>query len=364
MDAVNTVVIDCGTRVCKVGFSGADRPQETYPSVIGQPRHCQSHTFQKFIGHAALQRRGLYALRYPVEHGIITDWDSAEDLMSHGYEQLQTRPEEQAVLIIDSAFSSRSYREKLTQIMFEHFNVPALYIAKQPVMSLFAAGKKTGLAIDAGANRCNVVPVYEGCIISHGMKQSSLGGLDITDYMIKLLTERGYPLLVTSDRSPFQNMTESVGYVSQNYEQDLKTAKETTYESPEGFVITFGEEPFKCTEPLFDPPQIGKDCDGIHQMAYQSIMQSDEEIRAELFQNIVVGGGPSLFPGFMERVQKEMNALVPDGMEAKVISAGTERQFSSWFGGSMFASLPSFHEMCIPLVDYNEHGPSLHRLCM
>lgn len=138
---------------------------------------------------------------------------------------------------------------------------------------------------------------------------------------------------------------------------------ERSYELPDGQVITIGDERFRCPEVLFDPVMIGKEFEGIHKRVFSSIMQCDIDIRTDLYQNVVLSGGTTMFPGITERMTKELTALVPQGKKVKVI-APNERKYSVWIGGSILGSLSSFQQMWITKSEYEEAGPSIvHRKC-
>jgi len=370
------IVIDNGSGNIKAGLAGDDAPRSVFPSVVAYPKYEEAMVGMGhkdvLVGDEAQGMRGVMKLNYPIDHGIVNNWDDMEKIWQHTFtSELRVSPEEHPVMLTEAPANPKANREKMTQIMFETFNVPKLYVSIQAVLSLYASGRTTGLVVDSGDGVTHTVPIYEGYALPHAVQRLDLAGRDLTEWMMKLLTERGeFRPVTTAEREITRDIKEKLSYVAKNYKEEMEAAAageipdlEKTYQLPDGNVITIGNERFRCPEALFQPSFIGLEQLGIHEAAFQTIQDCDIDIRTDLYENVVISGGTTMFEGLQERLQGEIQAKAPSTVTVEV-EAAEERKYSVWVGGSILSSLSTFQQMWITREEYDESGPGIvHKKC-
>lgn len=318
-----------------------------------------------FIGTRVQELRGLLKIKYPLEHGVVTDWSDMERIWSYIYaEELKVQSEDHPVLLTEAPHNPRTNRDTAAQLMFETFNVPALYVSIQAVLSLYASGRTTGIVLDSGDGVTHAVPVYEGFSITNAIQRIDIAGRDVTKYLQLLLRKEAGLLLSTSaELEIVKEIKERECYISLDYKKEARDwaarQKKQSYKLPDGQIVELSTERYNCNEILFDPEIVGCEAEGIHSLVVNSINRVDLDLRKQLFQNVVLSGGTTMTRGFGDRLLKEIKQIAVKDVKIKIY-APPERKISTWIGGSILASLSTFRKMWVTSEEYNENPNLVH----
>ena len=305
----------------------------------------------------------------PIKHGVVTNWDDMEQIWHYIFsEELKVSPRDHNVLLTEPSLNPKINREKMVQIMFETFRPAGVYIENQGKLSLFCSGRTNGITLDSGFGLTQVVPVLDGYIVPDGVVTSDLAGCDLTQHMTRMLAQLGGFSSSSNDlKEDADELKKKHCYVAQNFDQELRGLAEKSCDLPNGKLIDsikLGSERIKCPEGLFKPDIMGADRSSVQEMVSQSISKCDIESHASLYGNIIMAGGSTMFPGFKERLTKEIKALAAPGTNVKII-APPEGKYACWIGGSILGSLRTFGHMWITKEQYDETGPTIvHLKCI
>ncbi len=367
------VVIDVGTGYTKAGIAGEEEPREIIPSTVGYPKHeaampkGEEYLRDYYVGRDATNMRGVLELNWPVERSIVHDWDAWEKLISYTYyNALGIHPDERPVLLTEAPFSPRRNREKRAEIMFETFDVPALYVETGALLSLYASGSTTGLVIDSGEGVTQVVPVDKSFILQHAIKRINVGGREVNRKLRELLKAKGFYLESSGGREIVRDIKHKLAYFALDYKKELEKAKKAPksiveeYVLPDGQTVKLVDERFRAPEILYRPLMAGVERDPLSQIVFDAIMDCDVDVRPDLYNTIVVAGGNSLIENFPGRLEKEVKDLVPERAREKVkVEKLPDRQYAAWIGGAILASLPAFREKLVTKEEWRREGSSV-----
>uniref|UniRef100_A0A673KFA5 Actin-like protein 6A n=1 Tax=Sinocyclocheilus rhinocerous TaxID=307959 RepID=A0A673KFA5_9TELE len=395
-DEVGALVFDMGSYSVRAGYAGEDCPKADFPTVIGLTLDREDgSTLMETDGEKGKQSTTTYYIdtnqlrvpresmevMSPLKNGMIEDWDSFQAILDNTYKMhFKSEPSLHPVLMSEASWNTRAKREKLTELMFEHYNIPAFFLCKSAVLSAFANGRSTGLVLDSGSTHTTAIPVHDGYVLQQGIVKSPLAGDFMSMQCRELFQELGVeivpPYVIASKDSvregapaiwkkkeklpqvtrSWHNYMCNVSDQNQDIIEEVAAQMPTVhYELPNGYNCDFGAERLKIPEGLLDPSnaKILKLCCTSTCTCPMSLLPIQG-----LYGSVVVTGGNTLIQGFTDRLNRELSQKTPPSMRLKLIANNTtvERRFSAWIGGSILASLGTFQQMWISKQEYEEGG--------
>ena len=364
MEDSKSIIIDNGTGYIKAGLSEEEEPQLIIPNCFGIPKTSDSSFNKKkyFYGEEIEKMRDKLILKYPVSRGMVTDWDMMEKIFDYIFNRLTGYPEDYNIMLTEPVINPKDQREKMISIMFETFNVQKFYITEPGKLVLYNNGGFTGMVLDSGEGVTQFIPIVDGYGL-HFTNLIEFGGKDLTEYMVRLLNEIKY-IPIEKEKEIAKNAKEKACYVSLDYKEDLHWVDYFDYKLPDGTNIYIKEQRIKCCEALFEPSMAGVDYDdNIAQYCNNCIKKCNEFAQKQLYSNIILSGGNTMFEGFQERLTKEIKALAPYIYKEDVnVIANTDRKLAVWKGGRILANLSDFEEKWITKTEYEESGATIvHR---
>lgn len=140
------------------------------------------------VGDEASQLRAQLQVNYPMENGIVRNWDDMCHVWDYtfGPKKMNIDPTNTKVLLTEPPMNPLKNTEKMIEVMFEKYGFDSTYIAIQAVLTLYAQGIISGVVIDSGDGVTHICPVYEGFTLPHLTRRLDIAGKDITRYLIKV----------------------------------------------------------------------------------------------------------------------------------------------------------------------------------
>ncbi|KAI1772628.1 Actin/actin-like protein [Hypoxylon cercidicola] len=341
-------------------------------------------------------------LNDPVEDG---EGDVAMDDVEDQEKPLAESP----LLMTEAPWNAGKARERAIEIAMENWGCPAFWLSRTPVCAAFAAGKASALVVDVGGANTSVTAIHDGMILKRSIQKSPVGGLwlsgqirsmwDSNDpkidivpsFMVenKTAVDAGAPAQAKLRKFPYEirpsfrayeeerlvtEFKESVvevwrgpgRYSNPGNEDIVRSQPGRVFEMPDGSNQMWREQRFRVSEGMWDEAAALPSAESITkgqtipELIRAAVNSVDVDLRPNLLGNIVVTGGTSLLNGFSDRLNNELMAMYP-GMKIKLHAPGltTERRFSAWIGGSILASLGTFHQMWISRKEYEENGAGI-----
>ena len=363
-----TLVVDNGCGSVKAGLCGEDYPAVVFAPLVGKYKHNPGAAVRpivppwlgsksSLVGSQVQQHKSVLAVNNVWQQDRTPNIEDLEHIWSHSFDLLDVDPEDQAVLL--SGLGAVQNKELCSEVMFETFRSPAVYVEHPAVLSLYGSARTTGLVILAGEGPSLLYPVYQGFTISRAVSRHNVTGRDLTEFLQKLLL--GNSDLSWANRGDLdlvRDMKERLCSLALDYNQEMEVNPfSRSYRLPDGKLVRVGNERFLCPEAFFQPGLVGSEEPGIHRAVNSSILACDLDVRRSLYSNMIMSGGSTLLPGFSDRLTREMSRLTPGSVRLKVHNIPW-RKYLVWTGGSIYSSISSYKAAFLTRQEYEEHGAS------
>jgi actin-related protein len=375
--ASDIVAFDLGSGTVKCGAVTEAAPTVCLPTIVGHraASKAKSRLLKKateepegpsiLVGDRAISqlRAGtVMHVGYPIERGVVTNWDDMELLFSRCFEDLMKDPAELSIVLAIPPFNPVGCTERIAQTMFESFNVERFATVPQGLCALYASGRTTGVVLDVGHGITTVTPVFDSYAVSHAMNRLNVGGADVTDHLQRLLFERGYTFTTPLDLLTLRDLKDAVATVAEDYKAALALPDrdfETAFELPDGTNVTVGKERFRCSEILFDPSIVHSEQASLAEFVANAIQACPIDTRRAISGNVVLSGGTTQMPGFGARLQDGVASRFPGMFGSVHVLEGGDRTLNVWSGASVLANMSSFEPSFVTREVYDEHGPEI-----
>lgn len=339
-----TIVLDQGSHSCKLGVNSEDSPRIFARSVCAVPSSNASELL--YFGGEALNRPDSHTVRELIGAGGVLDWPMLEQFWLHQLGDLQVEPAQTAVLMGHHTFASRLQREQSAQVFFEKLNAPRFFSVPDPLLALYSSGRVSGLVLDSGHSASAAVPVLDGLVMGWAQAFDRVAGRELTERLARRLglTEQQAAAVKENDAR-----------VSADFEREANEF--AAQRLPDGNTLRLTAALW-AGESLFAPQVAGRTGPSLADLVCDALLKLEPEERRELATGIIPAGGTTSLPGLTERLQREVELILPCTPRVKVINT-SDRQSMVWCGGAVVSSLSTFHPMWVTRTEYEEFGPAI-----
>eukprot|EP00439_Symbiodinium_sp_Y106_P021299 s1350_g2.t1 len=356
------LVLDNGSGSVKVGYAGEVEPKVVYNNMytaVRASRHEPSKAATE-----ALEKSN--ARLHVMDHGVVTQWEGLVEVFQAALDEMKVHdPSQHPCLVTEAPFNPTVHREVLVEKLFEELRVPAVQVVHSGALALYATDRRTGLVIEVGDGVAQTVPLFDSYVVTNAVQRRDFGGRDLTAYLGELLQrELGYKEALADEVwwTQLQTVKERMCRVAtQHAPVSRQDPVQQEYKLPDGKVLDWEQGLLsQCAEALFQPGQhlkLDEEAVGIHKMAAGSVLACGLDIQKSLANSVVLSGGSTLFPGMCQRVQEELQRLLPSAVKAKVTRVA-KPTYAAFMGGSILASMPDLQRTFMTRSEYLEYGAS------
>lgn len=382
-------VLDNGGGSLKAGLCTQDQPR-VMPNAITKAK---SEKRRAFVGDQVEDCRDLSSLFYmlPTQKGYLVNWDHQKTVWDYlfGKQCFNIKPENFGLVFTEPFFNFSSIQEGLSEMFFEEYGFSSLLRTHAGDLSCYQnklenPDQKCCLVVDSGFSFTHVVPYVLGRRVRGGVRRLDVGGKLLTNHLKEIVSYR--QLHVLDETHVMNACKEDCCYVASDWDKEVEKALRRGAENPvardyvlpdftsisRGFmkskeestgkpgegeqIIRMNNERFMVPEVLFRPSDIGISQMGLAEVVVEAVSQCEEDAQPWLYRNILLTGGNTAFPGFLERLRGEVRSLAPSHMEVEVRMGGPDPLTYAWRGGASLARDPEFEQLVVTKEEYLERG--------
>lgn len=388
-----TLVLDNGAYTAKIGYS--QEKVSVIPNCQFRSKTARLKTFTANQLDEIKDPSGLFYI-LPFQKGYLVNWDVQRKVWDHlfGKEMFKVDFADTSIIITEPYFNFTTIQESMNEILFEEYQFQSVLRINAGSLSahhFFHTNPKQlcCLVVDTGFSFTHIVPYCRSKKMKEGIHRINVGGKLLTNHLKEIISYR--QLHVMDETHVINQVKEDVCYVSQQFYKDMEIAQQKGEENTvmrdyvlpdfssikKGFckpreemvfsgkyktgeqILRLANERFAVPEMLFHPSDIGIQEMGIPEAIVHSIQAMPEEMQPHFYQNIVLTGGNTLFPGFKERMEAELRSLAPAHIPVSILMPENPITYS-WEGGKLLAHNPDYDEMVVTRDDFEENG---HCVC-
>lgn len=388
-----TLVLDNGAYTAKIGYS--QEKVSVIPNCQFRSKTSRLKTFTANQLDEIKDPSGLFYI-LPFQKGYLVNWDVQRKVWDHlfGKEMFKVDFADTSIIVTEPYFNFTTIQESMNEILFEEYQFQSVLRINAGSLSahhFFHTNPKQlcCLVVDTGFSFTHIVPYCRSKKMKEGIRRINVGGKLLTNHLKEIISYR--QLHVMDETHVINQVKEDVCYVSQQFYKDMEIAQQKGEENTvmrdyvlpdfssikKGFckpreemvfsgkyktgeqILRLANERFAVPEMLFHPSDIGIQEMGIPEAIVHSIQAMPEEMQPHFYQNIVLTGGNTLFPGFKERMEAELRSLTPAHLPVSILTPENPITYS-WEGGKLLSYNPDYDEMVVTRDDFEENG---HCVC-
>lgn len=357
------VIVDCGTSVIRAGFAGNQKPLSTIPNIVGKTT--MDGSVNKVFGAAVFKAAMPDKISHPMEKGFIKDWHDMEDILEYLFvHNMHINPKMHQVLITEPFNNPAINKEKTAEMMFEKFLFNGFFLAPSTPMGMYGYGCTTGVMVESGAGQTHILAFKNGDYIPESYRHIPLGGNDLSKYMGQLLTKNGNASYFHGKRNELDilNDIKRIGcHIVLNYDDEIEKFRQNpNYIADnavlrDGTMVSLRTETFQVPELLFKPEMIGIKTGGLQKNIFECIQACSADLRPELYKNICLCGGNTMFDNIKDRLIWEVRTFAGPNFKVHV-NALPERENVVFLGTSLLGVASRMPDYLISHQEYKEYG--------